>query len=143
MPAFDIEDVSLCLERGITIMKDTISFLLHIRFFAHILGTGLHDGGPVFLAICLLPPFVRHFMSSDFWTKGTMHHLNQNFSFADRFALWVLAYLVNATNKHYIRKSALERFTWNGYKQEVMAGGINNFLSSGTCLVFAVRPRLT
>ena len=72
----DTEDVYRCLERGITIMKDAISFLLHLRLFVHVIGTGINDGGPVFLALCMLPPLMRHFMSSDLWTKGAILDVN-------------------------------------------------------------------
>ena len=73
-PNVDVEDVFRCLERGITMMKHALSFILHVRFFAHTLGTGLNDGGPVFLAICVLPPAMRHLMSSDLWTKGVIRY---------------------------------------------------------------------
>ena len=53
-------------------MKDALSFLLHLRLFTHVIGAGLNDGGPVFLALCLLPPFMRHFMSNGLWTKGAI-----------------------------------------------------------------------
>ncbi|KAG6373710.1 P-loop containing nucleoside triphosphate hydrolase protein [Boletus reticuloceps] len=104
---FDIDDVYECLNRGITTMKDTISFLLHIRLFIHVIGTSLSDGGPVYLAICMLQPFMRHFMSKGLWTK---------------------AYFVDAMNKHFIRKSTLEKFLWDDLKEEVIAGGIDNYL---------------
>ncbi|KAF8546950.1 P-loop containing nucleoside triphosphate hydrolase protein, partial [Imleria badia] len=78
-----------------------------IRLFVHVIGSGLNNGGPVFIALCILPPFIRHFMSNDLWTK---------------------AYLVDATNKFYIRKSALEKFVGDDLKQEVIAGGITNYL---------------
>ncbi|KAF8452298.1 P-loop containing nucleoside triphosphate hydrolase protein, partial [Boletus edulis BED1] len=102
---FDTDDVYRCLERGITTMKDTISFLLHIRLFMHVIGTSLNDGGPVYLAICMLQPVMRHFLSNGLWTK---------------------AYFVDAMNKHFIRKSSLEKF--DNLKEEVIAGGINNYL---------------
>lgn len=57
-------------------MKDVISFLLHLRFIAHVIGSGLDDGGPVFLALCMLPPLTRQFMSSDLWTKGAIVDVN-------------------------------------------------------------------
>ncbi|KAH0835777.1 P-loop containing nucleoside triphosphate hydrolase protein [Lanmaoa asiatica] len=103
----DTENVYRCLQRGIMLLNNALSFLLHLHFVAHVIGSGLNDGGPVFLALCMLPPFLRHFMSSDLWTK---------------------VYVASATNKYYIRKSALGKLVEAELKQEVMAGGVKNFL---------------
>ena len=51
--------------------------------------------------------------------------------------LWGSAYLVDAANKFYIRKSALQKFIGDDLKQEVMAGGITKFLLNGSLPAFA------
>lgn len=57
-------------------MRDAISLLLQLRFIGHVIGSSLNEGGPVFLALCMFPPLIRHFMSSDLWTKGTIVDAN-------------------------------------------------------------------
>ncbi|KAG9312733.1 P-loop containing nucleoside triphosphate hydrolase protein [Chiua virens] len=44
--------------------------------------------------------------------------------------LWTKAYVTNAVNKFYIRKYALDRLAGTDLKQEVMAGGVANFLKN-------------
>lgn len=140
---YDSEDVYQLLEQVIAIMKNVVSLLLHIRLFAHVIGTSLNDGGPVFLALCMLPPFMRHFVSSDLWTKGMVLDLMKNSHLTDQFALCALAYLVNATNPFYVRKSALDRFVGDDLKQEVIAGGMDNYLLNGSSSSLVASSQLT
>ena len=58
-----------------------MSFLLHLQLVIHVIGTGLHDGGPVFLALCMLPPLVGEFTPSGIWTKGVVADMNLHFFF--------------------------------------------------------------
>ncbi|KAF9242086.1 P-loop containing nucleoside triphosphate hydrolase protein [Melanogaster broomeanus] len=103
----DPDAVYSCLERGIELAKSMISFLIHIHLIADVVGTSLNDGGPVFLALCLLPIVARSLMRNDLWSK---------------------AYIVQAVNKFYLRKLALARVADTDLKPEVMAGGIGSYL---------------
>lgn len=70
--SIDTDDVYNCFERGIILVNEVLSFLLHLRLIIHVIGSGFNDGGPVFLALCILPPIVKQFTSVDLWTKGAI-----------------------------------------------------------------------
>lgn len=72
--AVDANDVFRCLERGITLVNEAISCLLHLRLITHVVESGFNDGGPVFLALCMLP-LIGYFSLGELWTKGTIAHI--------------------------------------------------------------------
>ncbi|KIJ16673.1 hypothetical protein PAXINDRAFT_10381 [Paxillus involutus ATCC 200175] len=103
----DSESVYDCLEQAVELAKSVVSFLLHLRLITHIVGSGLHDGGPIFLAVCILPLTARSLLKDSLWSK---------------------AYVAQAVNTFYIRKSALAKVVENDLKPEVMAGGAGGYL---------------
>ncbi|KAG9312731.1 P-loop containing nucleoside triphosphate hydrolase protein [Chiua virens] len=105
--SLDVDSVYQALEGGIGIITEAGSFILQLRLIANVIGTGYRGGGPVFLALCILPPFLKQFTSDALWSK---------------------AYVTSAVNPFYIRKAALGKLVETELKQEVMAGGVAGLL---------------
>lgn len=103
----EADSVFICLERTIELAKTLISFLLQLRLILHVVGTGLQNAGPTFIALCIFPLIMNFLLKKELWGKK---------------------YVVEAINKFYLRKSALLKLTDDNLKIEVLGGGISDYL---------------
>ena len=120
-------------------MNEVISLLLHLRLIVHVIGNGLKDGGPIFLAVCMLPALVGQFTSGDLWTKGALADIAW---IPLLTSSWTLAYVVTPENKFFTRKVTLGRLAESSLRQEVMAGGANNHLINGSFQALVAFPHI-
>lgn len=65
----EADSVFICLERTIELAKTLISFLLQLRLILHVVGTGLQNAGPTFIALCIFPLIMNFLLKKELWGK--------------------------------------------------------------------------
>ncbi|KAH7912376.1 P-loop containing nucleoside triphosphate hydrolase protein [Hygrophoropsis aurantiaca] len=103
----DPDSVFNSLQKTVALAQEVVSFVLKLRVVQQVLRSGLANGGPIFVALSMLPLVLYNAMSSELGSK---------------------AYFAHAVDPHYLRKSALYRLAKDTFKQEVMGGNIADYV---------------
>ncbi|KAH7920696.1 P-loop containing nucleoside triphosphate hydrolase protein [Leucogyrophana mollusca] len=103
----DPSSVFVCVQEACELARSTLSLALQLRLTYQVLSSGAKNAGPVFVALCLLPVLAPAFMQSNLWSKS---------------------YIVQAINPHHVRKMALNKLADDDYKQEVLGGGLSEYI---------------
>ena len=130
----DSETVIQCLDTVLMHAVDVISLLFQLQFVIHVVDTSVRHAGPMVILLFLFPFLTDNISSRDIFGK---RRCISDVKFTTKtHLLFGSAYVVQAINKPYLRKSALLKFANDDLKPEVIGAGITDYLLEGKVMIF-------
>ena len=129
----DSETIIQCLDTVLMHAVDVISLLFQLQLVIHVVDTSIWHAGLVVILL-LFPLLIDNISNRGMSGKcGCISDIK----FTTKTCLpFELAYVVQAINKPYLRKSALLKFAKDSLKPEVIGAGITDYLLEGKLMVF-------